>query len=92
MLNTWEVELYKVIAENGKLNYDFIPTSLFRGCPRKFFYIYIFVRRKKAATTLSRNRHHFDFYALLYVSVLTSFGQWAIFRATEYVKAKHVLL
>ena len=33
VLNTWEVELYKVIAENGKLNYDFIPTSLFRGCP-----------------------------------------------------------
>ena len=23
VLNTWEVELYKVIAENGKLNYDF---------------------------------------------------------------------
>ena len=33
VLNTWEVELYKVIAENGKLRYDFIPTSLFRGCP-----------------------------------------------------------
>ena len=33
VLNTWEVELYKVIVEDGKLNYDFIPTSLFRGCP-----------------------------------------------------------
>ena len=33
VLNTWEVELYKVIVEDGKLNYDFIPTSLFGGCP-----------------------------------------------------------
>ena len=33
VLNTWEVELYKVIVEDGKLNYDFIPTSLFLGCP-----------------------------------------------------------
>ena len=33
VLNTWEVELYKVIVEDGKLNYDFIPTSLFHGCP-----------------------------------------------------------
>ena len=32
VLNTWEVELYKVIAENGKLNYDFIPTSLSPFC------------------------------------------------------------
>jgi len=33
VLNTWVVELYKVKKENGKFNYHFIPTSLFRSCP-----------------------------------------------------------
>ena len=29
VLNTWEVELYKVIVENGKLIYDFILQACF---------------------------------------------------------------
>ena len=50
VLSTWEVDLYKVIAENGKLNYDFIPTSLFRGCPliRGFSFIFIQAGAKPA--------------------------------------------
>ena len=33
VLNTWEVELYRVLAKNGKVNYGFIPASLCDGYP-----------------------------------------------------------
>ena len=38
------IYIYKVLKENGKSNYHFIPTSLFRGCPLiRWIYIYIYI-------------------------------------------------